>query len=1170
MSVDAFKKGGNGHFAKGNIPEAIEAYSSAIECCNINDTEKSESSPLMHATLLSNRSMCYLKLHDISTKNDSDIDPDTTSHMTLEKVIQDTTKALEILSKCPDDKTFLQQKSLLRSKLLYRRSKARTSLIMMLHPQETNSNASTTLLTQSKQSDVFSRCTTSLSNGRRIQPLEMLQQAKIDLQDLISMTTINKGSNAASMNDIQSLLRTISNEVTRHVQLAGGTSPLARAIVQLQGKDQDHYLKDALHFIYSSLMDDLESSCKELLSIQGGIITILSVAGGKYSNESDADIQTYTFSERSIAFHILAQACLNDEFTKELFKSTTGQRGDLLAQLNVEMKQVLSLINTDEFDKSMEDLVVAYMNFLLSWIILCNIQQDRLEPKSSEWLSYSNMVDNSEIVSFWNEAIQSVSINIKAMALNVLSAWIEQTPISILNALLLKHDNDINHPNQTVLLEEDALRKMKPREISAYRKQQYQRKVSQQERSRTIATEFCRLGGLRTLLLVSVASKDRGWKMDSIANLGRVIKCLFEDGKKVEESNAIHILGSCLGWDGTSRIAKDELTIEEIYDEIKEKDQDRISEEIKGCMTRGFLAISILHVSGDLGKWALLTGWSNGLSKTEWSNLASSELHEAMFIASELASAASSAEESRPWIMHCVSTYTESWKSLLTCDDRGVRSGAASTVAKLGLADKSLSSDEGELFSILEVAAGLLGGDDECANSDIKNRPETSLTRQDIDNYSGSPVERGIELLSYLSTRTLVKEEIAHGTSLCSSSSQSILEKLVELSGKNLKSTHVFALSNIFASIAVSVEILQEEAFADKEITLEDYDKYQSIGKSEEELKEMESQKEKDDPEAVSLRIRKMVKKNVPQALINLLDTSSSENAFGQIAIALTRMAGEQSVRGFMIQQGCLSACIEITRDSTHSDTEKTSIRQVHHCIAKLLVTTNPSLLTVSQRMGSIRPLIQLVKDNESSDLQKFEALMSLTNLGSIDNETKNRIVSERGIAVFSYAMFSNHEMVRQAATEAMCNLASHPDMLDHIRKPETMKVWVAFASDFEDNLECARASIGCLAMVTQDNDIAEVLSSSCNAESMLKNHLESGQLELIHRALVVIMNLTLHGGKCREKVIKTGTRAFCEAYVESYHDGKKSKDLNMTQSEQQLLNVTVNLAKEIITHDND
>ena len=73
-----------------------------------------------------------------------------------------------------------------------------------------------------------------------------------------------------------------------------------------------------------------------------------------------------------------------------------------------------------------------------------------------------------------------------------------------------------------------------------------------------------------------------------------------------------------------------------------------------------------------------------------------------------------------------------------------------------------------------------------------------------------------------------------------------------------------------------------------------------------------------------------------------------------------------------------------------------------------------------------------------------------------------------------------------------------------------------------------------------------------------------------MHRVLVVIMNLTLHGGKCREKVIKTGTHAFCEAYVESYHDGKKSKHLNMTHSEQQLLNVTVNLAKEIITHDND
>ncbi len=87
-------------------------------------------------------------------------------------------------------------------------------------------------------------------------------------------------------------------------------------------------------------------------------------------------------------------------------------------------------------------------------------------------------------------------------------------------------------------------------------------------------------------------------------------------------------------------------------------------------------------------------------------------------------------------------------------------------------------------------------------------------------------------------------------------------------------------------------------------------------------------------------------------------------------------------------------------------------VRLSQHTIAKLLVTTNPALLSTSQCMGSIKPLIMLVHDHDSSDLQKFEALLSLTNLASFNDNTKQRIVAERGITYLSFAMFSIHEMV--------------------------------------------------------------------------------------------------------------------------------------------------------------
>lgn len=46
--------------------------------------------------------------------------------------------------------------------------------------------------------------------------------------------------------------------------------------------------------------------------------------------------------------------------------------------------------------------------------------------------------------------------------------------------------------------------------------------------------------------------------------------------------------------------------------------------------------------------------------------------------------------------------------------------------------------------------------------------------------------------------------------------------------------------------------------------------------------------------------------------------------------------------------------------------------------------------------MGSIKPLIRLVNDNDSTDLQQFEALLALTTLASVDDETKSKIATEK------------------------------------------------------------------------------------------------------------------------------------------------------------------------------
>lgn len=200
-------------------------------------------------------------------------------------------------------------------------------------------------------------------------------------------------------------------------------------------------------------------------------------------------------------------------------------------------------------------------------------------------------------------------------------------------------------------------------------------------------------------------------------------------------------------------------------------------------------------------------------------------------------------------------------------------------------------------------------------------------------------------------------------------------------------------------------------------------------------------------------------------------------------------------------------------------------------------------------------------------DLNHFEALMSLTNLAGFDDETKNRVVAQKGIPILGYAMFSDHEMVRQAATECLCNMVPHPEFMDYLIKEDNLRVWVAFSLDYEENFACARAAVGCLAMAAPDPEVAKALVKSQNFNEMVRTLLECGQLEVMHRVLALIATLIEHGGECREAVVGTGAGPFCDAYLTSYSDEKKTmKDFNFSPAERGSLAATLSLAKEVST----
>jgi hypothetical protein len=242
-------------------------------------------------------------------------------------------------------------------------------------------------------------------------------------------------------------------------------------------------------------------------------------------------------------------------------------------------------------------------------------------------------------------------------------------------------------------------------------------------------------------------------------------------------------------------------------------------------------------------------------------------------------------------------------EDLLIHPDADVRSGAASCMAKIGLASKSLSTDEGEVMELLDVAIELLFEEEE---DDFKDETRPLAKHVPLSKVAESTsMDRGIEVLAYLLSKTFVKEKVASGymPNGLFANRKPALQRLVEIACalRSSDSQIAYGLAGIFNLIAVSIETLRRETFIGKEITQEQYDQLQALGKTEEEKKASSKivEKEGDDPALVRERIRKLANANVPRAMVKLLEGSSSDATQDKILEGMGRMASEMALSLF-------------------------------------------------------------------------------------------------------------------------------------------------------------------------------------------------------------------------------------------------------------------------------
>ena len=1114
------KQQGNAFYAQGLWDQAVAAYTTGIVA-----VDRMVPIPaLLKATLLSNRAMCRLKQPPPPQRG---LDDD------LKACIDDCTLALNVLqnqeSSSTDASSTSTSTSALRGKLLFRRAKGRN----LLH-NATSSNA-----TASSNSDS-----------------SLLQEAAKDVLELLNFDPNNK--------EAQQLLLELRTQ-HKKAGTASQSTPLGKSLDALQQHKNNpneglHHLKVVL-----GLLDHDPSHTSMELGRYGGVSLLCTVIQACLEREEKSGGDTATAAATKGA--VLAAQCLSASAAHPAFVRAHLNEPEFQMQL----RDLVALASTTNSSDAVVSLLAVYDRLIL--------HLDRDDPQLDVPVTGITGIVAANLVDACRAALTPLSQRcddrtIVRAVLDVLGVWTagKDRESAIRAALGTTSDPLLPPPVSPA-----EYRAMTPQETAVHKKREYEQRtrdeawayerglylVAPSPSTGSASTPTTISSGLQLLLGVATKCQDHILRREVTVTVGRILAGIESDDKIKE------VLAPLLGDSATSKnSSKSGVIIEEVYNddgEEKDVDEDEVAAvSLETRMERALLTTALLLSKRDVGAWALGSGWIDCAEDLPY--MIDSGDSRAMCLASEVVSAAATLESAKGIIQSLITGgYMQ---TLITSPDRDIRSGAASAIAKVGLADKATSSDEAELMALLQGACDLLDDVDNSSKAKPDADKPGSSKLHHFSSFATSSIERGIEMMTYLVANTVVKEEVAAGFQV-TGAPRTALERLVEIStlpnaGESLSG---FGLATIFQHLAVTNLQLRKEQFEGKEVTMEQYDEMQKMGKTEEEKEMIELERDLDTQESCNERIRKLANAHVPRALVTLME-GASEHTLEQLVLAMNRMAGEPAVRGIMIQQGILTACIKVEKNEgpTETDTMCKVIRLARHCIAKLLVTTNPSLLTSAQRLGSVRPLIQLVRDIKASDLQHFEALLALTNIAGSGEDAKNKIVNEKGIAPLHFAMFSDHELVQRAATEAMCNLVPHQAMMEHLSSAENLKLWLAFASDYEQHYECARAAAGCLAMATQDESIALELISLEKFGMHMTSLVESGRLEVMHRALYIALNLVNHGGTCREKVVSEGLAAFCRVYVDKYHDNQGTEELEFSEEEQALLPVTIDVAKKIVS----
>ncbi|XP_012684137.1 protein unc-45 homolog B [Clupea harengus] len=264
----------------------------------------------------------------------------------------------------------------------------------------------------------------------------------------------------------------------------------------------------------------------------------------------------------------------------------------------------------------------------------------------------------------------------------------------------------------------------------------------------------------------------------------------------------------------------------------------------------------------------------------------------------------------------------------------------------------------------------------------------------------------------------------------------------------------------------------------------------------------------KDKKDFIQKRVKRMLKAGVISALAvmvkadNTLLTDQTKEMLARVFLAL---ADDAKDRGIIVAHGGGKALIPLALEGTEEGKIKAS-----HALAKIAAISNPEIAFPGERVYEVvRPLVRLLHTDRDG-VQNFEALMSLTNLSGFSEKLRTKIVKENALADIENYMFEDHDQLRQAATECMCNLVTCKEVQERFLQDgnDRMKLLLLLCAEEDDKLQMAAA--GALAMLTAAHKklCTKITLVTLQWLEILQRLCLHDTVEVRHRGLVVVYNM--------------------------------------------------------------